>query len=274
MPIRRSGRAVTPPLLRLLSSIIGLALLSPIGASAATASGVTTSVHVAASAPAGTFTINLYRPGDFVSQATPYWCIGASMQMMLNIVGMADTDSRSAQESNMRVARALGPDLRQVDHGQDPVTAGGALRGAGSEGWANGLVELGAGYYAQRAVDTYGAAVRLAVEALRRTGRPVGLIVWRGAHAWVVSGFTADADPLTHPGYRVTGVYVQDPWYPRVSSIWGPGQKPNSWISVGALKADFLPRRGGRWHAELAGKYVLVVPVDPPAPAVRVQRMI
>lgn len=117
--------------------------------------------------------------------------------------------------------------------------------------------------YEQRALKGYTASVRAAVQALRITNRPVGLIVWRGAHAWVMTGFTATADPLVDPDYSVTGIYVQDPWYPRVSSIWGPGQRPNSWISIKALKADFLPRRGGAWHAELAGKYVLVVPVDP-----------
>lgn len=92
-----------------------------------------------------------------------------------------------------------------------------------------------------------------AAYAQRKTGRPVGLIVWRGAHASVMSGFTATADPLTDPDYRVTGVYAQDSWFPRVSSIWGPGQKPNSWISIDALKSDFLRRRGGQWQAELAG---------------------
>ena len=128
--------------------------------------------------------------------------------------------------------------------------------------------------HAQRAVDGYIAAVRVAADALRRTNRPVGLIVWRGAHAWVMSGFTATADPLVGPDYRITGVYIQDPWYPRVSSIWGPGQQPNSWISIDALKADFLPRRGGQRHADQAGKYGLVLPVDPPVPAVRARRMI
>ena len=220
------------------------------------------------------FTINLYEDGDFASQRTIYWCVGASMQMMLNIVDLTDDDSRADQERYMRLARSRGPSLRQVDHGQTDDAAGGALRGAGSTGWARGLVELGAGGYREQAVDGYDAAVREAAEALRRTGRPVGLIVWRGAHAWVMSGFTATADPLVDPDFRVTAVYVQDPWYPRVSSIWGPGQKPNSLISTKALKADFLPRRGGAWHAELAGKYVLVVPIDPLMPAVRERRMI
>lgn len=210
--------------------------------------------------------MNLYGKGDFVSQYTKYWCIGASMQMMLNIIGATDDESRASQKRYMRIARSMGPSLRQVDHGQTVERAGG-LRGAGSGGWARGLVELGAGGYEQRALVGYQTAVRAAAQALRETDRPVGLIVWRGAHAWVMTGFTATADPLVDPDYRVTGVYIQDPWYPRVSSIWGPGQKPNSWISIKALRADFLPRRGGRWHAELAGKFVLVVPVDPTLPA-------
>jgi hypothetical protein len=214
------------------------------------------------------YSMNLYEDGDFVSQATPYWCIGASMQMMLNVIGVTDDDSRASQERNMRTARSLGPPLRQVDHGQ----SGGGLRGAGSSGWARGLAELGAGAYEERALDGFDEAVRAAALVLRKTHRPVGLIVWRGAHAWVMTGFSASGDPLLDPDFQITGVYIQDPWYPRVSSIWGPGQDPNSLISTKALKSDFLPRRGGRWHAELAGKFVLVVPVDPierPAPQLR-----
>lgn len=267
-PSPRSSRTF-----RLVLLLLGFALAGPGGALAATGPATTSSPANSAAA-VGDFSINLYRKGDFVSQATPYWCIGASMQMMLNIVGITDDGSRAAQESNMRAARSLGPVLRQGDQGQGAVAAGGALRGAGSGGWARGLVSLGAGYYAERALESYVEAVRAAAQTLRTTGRPVGLIVWRGAHAWVMTGFSATADPLTDPDYRVTGVYIQDPWYPRVSSIWGPGQKPNSWISATALKADFLPRRAGRWHPELAGKFVLVLPVDPPRPVARDRRMI
>lgn len=163
----------------------------------------------------------------------------------------------------MRVARSTGHALPPLNNRQTADPPAGGLRGAGSGGWARGLGRLGAGLYEQRALGRYATAVREAARALRMTGRPVGLIVWRGKHAWVMTGFTATADPLLGPDFTVTGIYVQDPWYPRVSSIWGPGQKPNSWLSVKALKADFLPRRAGRWHPELAGKFVLVMPVDP-----------
>jgi hypothetical protein len=245
--------------LKLLALLVALAI--PTTAVTAAVSAPAPTLAERQGAPGGEYSINLYEEGDFASQRTAYWCIGASMQMMLNIVGLTDDDdSRAGQERYMRLARARGQSLRQVDHGQSADAAGGALRGAGSSGWARGLVDLGAGGYRQQAVDDYAAALREAAYALRRTGRPVGLIVWRGAHAWVMSGFTATADPLVAPDFQVTGVYVQDPWYPRISSIWGPGQEPNTWISVKALKADFLPRRGGRWHAELADKYVLVLP--------------
>lgn len=257
--------------LRALVLVLGLALTSAGGVLAAANSAVDQST--AAAAPTGDFSINLYRKGDFVSQATPYWCIGASMQMMLNIIGVTDDDSRAAQEDNMLVARSQG-DRRRTGEEQAAPAAGGSLRGAGSGGWARGLGALGGGAYRERAVDGYEAALRLAAGTLRKTGRPVGLIVWRGAHAWVMSGFTATADPLVDSDYLITGLYIQDPWYPRVSSIWGPGQRPNSYISIRALSADFLPRRGGRRHAELAGKYVLVIPVDPAASAARYNRLI
>lgn len=90
--------------------------------------------HAGQGEAAGDYSINLYEDSDFVSQATPYWCIGASMQMMLNVIGVDDDDSRASQERNMLLARSLGPSLRQVDHGQ----SAGGLRGAGSSGWARG----------------------------------------------------------------------------------------------------------------------------------------
>jgi hypothetical protein len=259
---RSGARKLSSALLKLSLVVLGLALAAPGQPVVAAGSVPARAFAASVAAPEGDFSMNLYRDGDFVSQYTAYWCIGASMQMMLNIVGVTDDEGRAAQENYMRVAQKMGTSRRRVDRSEAAEPGAGGLRGAGSGGWARGLVALGAGAYAQKALDDYDAALRAAAYALRTTGRPVGLIVWRGVHAWVLSGFTATADPLTDPDYRVTGVYIQDPWYPRVSSIWGAGQKPNSWISSEALKSDFLPRRAGRWHPELAGKFVLVSPVD------------
>lgn len=247
---------------RLWIVIAAAVLVLAVGPGGALASGAsTTRSEGAATAPsAADFSLNLYERGDFVSQYTAYWCVGASMQMMLAISDVNDDMTRSAQRRYMLAARTNGPSLRQIDHGR--TDAAGELRGAGSSGWARGLVQLGAGRYEQRAFDSYSIAIRTVAYSLRKTNRPVGLIVWRGAHAWVVSGITASADPLVDPDFRVTGVYVQDPWFPRVSSIWGRGKRPNTYMSTRSLRAAFLPRRAGRWHAELAGKFVVVLPVE------------
>ena len=98
----------------------------------------------------------------------------------------------------MRVARSGGRSP-QSDDGIGDTESAGQLRGAGSGGWARGLVTLGAGGYYEGAADGYAAALRGAAKAIRSTGRPVGMIVWRGKHAWVMTGFTATGDPLTDP---------------------------------------------------------------------------
>jgi hypothetical protein len=96
------------------------------------------------------------------------------------------------------------------------------------------------------------------------TRRPVGLLMWRGAHAWEMSGFGATANPATNERFTVTSLRVVDPWYPRTSSIWGAGQRPDSAIPVARLAADFLPwRRPAVRYVEKDGQYVLVLPVAP-----------
>lgn len=107
-----------------------------------------------------------------------------------------------------------------------------------------------------------GRAVRRAVAATRETGRPVGLLVWRGAHSWVLHGFSTSADPALTDDYAITGLWVTDPWYPRVSSIWGPSRKPNQRITVKQLREDYLKwRRPTGRYSGMDGQYVLVLPV-------------
>jgi hypothetical protein len=100
------------------------------------------------------------------------------------------------------------------------------------------------------------------------TRRPVGLLMWRGAHAWVMSGFEATANPATNERFTVDSIRVVDPWYPRTSSIWGAGQRPDSVIPMSRLSADFLPwRRPAVRYVEKDDQYVLVLPVAGPAAA-------
>ena len=80
-----------------------------------------------------------------------------------------------------------------------------------------------------------------------------------------MSGFTATADPAYEKDFTVTSVWVQDPWYPRVSSIWGRSRPPNSKVSAMALGQDYLPYdRPHRRHPGRDGMFMLVLPQLPP----------
>lgn len=204
----------------------------------------------------GPLRIDLYRKGDFVSQFESWYCLPAAMQTMINIMDTGKPDrTRRTQERLYRLARRYSTDK---------------LKGKGAEpiGWARALERLGYGEWEVKAFRTRGQAVKAAAKALRMTGKPVGMLTWRGAHSWVMSGFRSTADPALTNRYTVTSIAIQDVWYPRVSSIWGRSDPPGTWMRVGDLGRDFL--RYNRWSVKypgLDGRYVLVMPVheDPEA---------
>ena len=112
-------------------------------------------------------------------------------------------------------------------------------------------------------------ALTAAAKAIRRTGKPVGLLVWGGRHAWVMSGFRATGDPATEEDARVTDVDVLDPLYPRSSVTWGRSPSPGERISVRILARTYVPRLS-TWSGPLAGHWVIVVPTDlEPRPGMR-----
>ena len=153
----------------------------------------------------GPVRVDLYRKGDFTSQTSLVQCVGASMQMMLNMIGPADDRTAATQARLFRLARSL----------RDPASQWLANRpGASAAGWARGLTAAGAGSYGVRTAATLEDAISVASAAIVRTGRPVGLLVWQGAHAWVMSGFEADADPAADATATVRMVRVLDPLYP------------------------------------------------------------
>jgi hypothetical protein len=137
-------------------------------------------------------------------------------------------------------------------------------------GWTAGLNVLGAGPYRLVGTTTLEEALLEAAKAIRLTGKPVGLLMWRGRHAWVMSGFRATGDPLA-AGTRITAAIVEDPLYPHGSSVWGPSPAPGAALSPEALGRQFVPRRSSsRWGmASLNSKYVLVLPYRLDARALR-----
>jgi hypothetical protein len=139
------------------------------------------------------YALDLYAPGVFSTQATRTWCIGASIQMMLNLIRHERDHSQAGQQRYIGQQRymwyARSHDLMaNSEAGSDPV------------GWAATLDHFSGGSdYRAAGQATFRRAPRAVALALRRTGLPVGLVVNGGGHAWVMTGFTATGDPATDP---------------------------------------------------------------------------
>ncbi|MDF2733967.1 MAG: hypothetical protein K0S97_590 [Chloroflexota bacterium] len=194
------------------------------------------------------YAMNLYRKGDFVAQYTFEWCVGASLQMALN---MATDDSRTSRIDQQRL----------WEMARD--TSFSPFGGANPRGWTATLNELGIGPYELVSIPTFEDALNVAAEAIRATKRPVGLVMWRGRHAWVMSGFESTADPRTFDDFDVTGIRVLDPLYPHGSSVWGRSPKPNTLVSPATLGKQFVLRDSRRVNLGVPPGYLLVLPVAP-----------
>jgi len=200
----------------------------------------------AAAAERKPFAMNLYRKGDFVAQYTFEWCVGASIQMALN---MATEDSRTSRADQQRL----------WEMARD--TSFSPFGGANPRGWTAVLNELGIGPYELVSIPTFDEALTVAAEAIRATKRPVGLVMWRGRHAWVMSGFESSADPRSFDDFDVTGIRVLDPLYPHGSTRWGKSPKPNSLVSPATLAKQFVLRDSTRVNLGVPPGYLLVLPV-------------
>ena len=249
-----------------LSPFLALAFVLALGSSAV----------APAPAEAATYRLNLYRSGDFVAQTNLVQCVGASMQMMINMMAAKNNRTAAFQLDLQVLAREYSN-----RYGTTPNLN---RRGASVRGWAAGLNDMGYGPYLVVGFDSIDAAMRAAAHAIAFTGRPVGLLVWRGRHAWVMNGFQATADPKRTASFKVTHALVMDPLYPRVSPTWGRSPAPNTRLTVAQLGQDFVKRRTNSntnpndpitnpvnpfaaYQTSLSGKWVLVLPVDPPAQA-------
>ncbi|UEL27931.1 hypothetical protein [Pseudarthrobacter sp. L1SW] len=195
------------------------------------------------------FALNLYQEGDFVPQYTFDWCVAASIQMAHNLIDDTGggTWADSTQQGELwEMARARSSN---------------SFNGANPLGWAQVLTEVGMGPYTVVSIADYGTALQTAARAIAETGRPVGLVMWRGRHAWVMSGFESIGDPARFQDFAVTGVRVQDPLYPHGSGQWGPSPAPNSLLTPEELATQFVVREPRRWSSELPAGYLMVLPV-------------
>ncbi len=204
---------------------------------------------------AGPFTMNLYRKGVFVHQVDKEACVAAAAQNMLNVIRAVE-DGR-APDVSAKTQRALYRRIVKLTTREDSHNGG-----TGPGGWAAALAEKGYPYEL-RVYDTRGQAINAAAVALRATRRPVGILAWGGVHSWVMTGFTATADPARTTKFTVTKAYVLDPWYPWVSTRWPRSEKPNAPRDAADLKANIRPwKLGSGPYVGRDGKYLVVVPLE------------
>jgi hypothetical protein len=205
------------------------------------------------------FRMDVAESGDYVQQANFVQCVGASMQMMLNM-------QRPGADRTARTQVDL-QDLARDWSGPRPD--GVTRQGASVRGWAAGLTIRGGGPYRLVGTQTLEEALRVAASAIRDTGRPVGLLVWRGRHAWVMSGFEATADPALTDEFTVLRANILDPLWPHGSSTWGPSPRPGAALTPEVIGRQFVKRSSSsRWlstnpTSKLRGTFVLVLPFDP-----------
>jgi hypothetical protein len=191
----------------------------------------------------------MYRAKTHSVQKTDWYCVPASIQMMLNLVNGTSNKGMAGQTMYWHYAQ---------DHSTYPVLDNGADAG----GWAAALRHWNAGNYSVGIHNTMQASLQAAARRMRATGRPVGLVVWgqHGGHAWVMTGFKSTADPKTTSSFTVTSVQAMGPLWP-YGTIGGksfdPG--PKEWVSYSELKNKFTDFRQGSapaWN----GHWLTVLP--------------
>ena len=192
--------------------------------------------------------MDLYQAGDYIGEFKDIWCLPAAVQTSMNIMDEGADTTRATQSRLFDLTRSL-----------DPAPDGAAE----PEAWAQGLTKLGYGNFEVSIQPSIKEAIHLAAKQIRLTNRPAGLMVWRGAHSWVMSGFTASADPGATDDFNVTAVRIEDVWYPRFSTIWGYSQPPDAQVRVGDLSDDFLPwKRPLGTYPKKTDNFVIIVPVE------------
>lgn len=194
----------------------------------------------------------LARPSSyFITEIRKTWCAAAATQMVLAIDGKVPLTAAMQKKIVTRSA------------------AFWTWRDSHNKGWGPAMIaavlnDYGVPGYAVKTYRTRAAALLDAARAVERYRQPVVLMAWYGAHAWVMTGFRATADPLVFPDANVTGAYILDAWYPRVSTLWGASDPPGTFQDAAEMRRNYLPwkRPEGRYPGR-DGLFIAVLPTRP-----------
>jgi hypothetical protein len=185
---------------------------------------------------------------QFITEIRKTWCAASGTQMVLAFNGKVPLTA-AAQAAIVAKSGAYWSWSDSHNRGWGPAMIAKVLAAYGVPG------------YVVRTYRTRAAALLDAARAIEQTRQPAVLMVWWGAHTWVMTGFRATADPLLFTNATVTGAYVLDPWYPRISSIWGPSDPPGTFQDAKEMVRNYIrwTRPEGLYKAR-DGLFVAVIP--------------
>jgi len=175
--------------------------------------------------------IDLYRVGVNTTQKTWLWCTAADVQIIRNIVDHQADHSKASQQRYFDYMRAHNRYRIPLKDGVDAA------------GWTAGLRHFVDSRYRMVASRSFDSALRSAVTNLRKTNLPVAITVMHGNHAWVLTGFTATADPAITTRFTVTSVRVVGPLWGLQNRTYGYDMRPDTKLTPSQLKGFFTP-----WH--------------------------
>ena len=191
---------------------------------------------------AGSFVRDVYFAAGYERQVDSRTCTAASTAMMLNFIGRRDFGFNQLNILRWEQAHDALDDA--VQRGSDPL------------GWSSALTRYStwtgkpAFTYRWEAYSSESAALKRAVQAIATTRMPIGLLVYHGTHAMVMTGFEASADPRTGP-YKLLNVWVSDPKGYAHRSYAGTDSPLSTYLE---LDATLTYDRA--WY----GKYIIIAP--------------
>ena len=185
---------------------------------------------------------------EFSSEIKDVWCSPAGVTTALAIMGLAPATNDQQRQIASRI--------REWESYQDSKNGD----------WGPAAMALALNAYGAAGYKVYGfssltTAMRSAAKAIAATNSPALLLAWHGAHTWVMTGFRADADPRVFNDAKILGAYIDDVWYPRISSIWGASSKPGTFDTMAVMRDNFLPwKRPEGLYPTRDGKFIVVLP--------------
>ncbi len=149
-----------------------------------------------------TFKKDVYFVAGYEQQIDGRTCTAASTAMMMNFLVQKDLKLNQMTILGYEQPRDALKD--SVQQGSDPL------------GWSLAATHfsVAAGVpttYAWKAYSSKSLALNAAAVAIATYGKSVGLVVWNGGHAIVMTGYIATGDPAADP-FTLNSIYTSDPY--------------------------------------------------------------